>query len=100
MCGFCGTSRGWERSAGCGILGGGSVGLVIVSEALVGGVSWACGGFCSTSGPDLSIEGRWIVSIFRSATERERHYGQVRAKVKIMNINESFVFNVMLNIPF
>lgn len=73
-CGFCGTSTGSERSAGCGILGGGSVGLVIVSEALTGGVSWACEGFCSTSGPGLvlSTEGRWIVSIFRSATKRVR----------------------------
>lgn len=64
------------------------MGLVIVSEALVGGVSWACGGFCSTSGPDLSIEGRWIVSIFRSATERVRH-GQVNVKVKMTNISST-----------
>jgi len=57
------------------------VGLVIVSEALVGGVSWACGGFCSTSGPDLSIEGRWIVSIFRSATEKRQTWaGQCKDK--------------------
>lgn len=69
MCGLGGISPGWGLSVACGILGGGSVGLVMVS--LVGmSTTWV--GFCRTSGPrlGLSTEGA-MPGVFLNATEKE-----------------------------
>lgn len=67
-CGLGGISPGWGLSAACGILGGGSVGLVIASLVEIS-TTWV--GFCRTSGPwlGLSTEGT-MPGVFLNATEK------------------------------
>lgn len=106
--GLGGISPGWGLSAGCGILGGGSVGLVIVSAALVGVSEALAGvsvGLCSTSGPWLGLSTEeTLTGVFRNATERqESDHGhccfetyKVKNDLQLAIINQTVLLSLLL----